>query len=323
MNLPYRFAAVALAVCCVSTQASAQAWPTKPIRVLIEVAAGGITDVILRQASNDLLPRIGQPLVLENRAGANGIIAMEACAKAPPDGYTLCMFAPNGVVWNAHVFNKLPYDPDKDFRGITRMYFQIESILAKAGLPANNIQELQALAMAKPGSLNAGTLGPGSQPDVFRQWLADRWKTQIVGIPYKGGALVLTALLAGEVDIAQIGLGNAAGVLDSGKIKVFAVGGTKRMKQLPNVPTMMELGMQDAPGSVFWGIGAPAGTPDAIITRMNNEIHRLYQDEKFVALHESRFLEPAPTSAAEFDAYLKRQREFAGMLAKRFNIPRQ
>ena len=323
MKPSHRFAAAALILSALSAQAAAQAWPAKPIRVLIEVAAGGITDIILRQASNDMLPRIGQPLILENRAGANGIIAMEACAKAPPDGYTLCMFAPNGAVWNAHVFNKLPYNPDKDLRGITRMYFQIESILAKASLPANSLQELQSMAVAKPGTLNAGTLGPGSQPDVFRQWLADRWKTQIVGVPYKGGALVLTALLAGEVDIAQIGLGNAAGVLDSGKIKVFAVGGTKRMKQLANVPTMTELGMQDAPGSVFWGIGAPAGTPDAIIARMNSEIHRLYQDEKFVALHESRFLEPAPTGAAEFDAYLKQQREFAGVLAKRFNIPKQ
>jgi tripartite-type tricarboxylate transporter receptor subunit TctC len=314
--------AVALLACAVS-QAMAQAWPNKPIRVLIEVAAGWITDVILRQASQDMMPRLGQPLVLDNRAGANGIIAMDACAKAPPDGYTLCMFAPNGVVWNAHVFNKLPYDPDKDFRPITRMYFQIESVLARASLPAGSMQELQALAVAKPGSLNMGTLGPGSQPDVFRQWLADRWKTSIVGIPYKGGAPVITALLAGEVDVAQIGLGNASGLLDSGKVKVLAVGGTHRNKRVPNVPTMIESGLEGAPGSVFWGIGAPAGTPEAIITRLNAEIRRLYTDPKFIELHEGRFLEPATTTPEEFDAFLKAQREFAGTLARKFNIPKQ
>ncbi|MFM9968685.1 MAG: Bug family tripartite tricarboxylate transporter substrate binding protein [Burkholderiales bacterium] len=323
MNNLQSLIATAFTLFCFGNQAMAQSWPAKPIRVLIEVAAGGTTDVILRQASNDMQPRLGQPLILENRAGANGIIAMEACAKAPPDGYTLCMFAPNGVVWNPHVFNKLPYDPDKDFRPITRMYFQIEAVLAKGTLAANSIQELQAMAVAKPGSLNAGTLGPGSQPDVFRQWLADHWKTQIVGVPYKGGAPVMTALLAGEVDIAQIGLGNAAGVLDGGKIKVFAVGGTRRIKQLPNVPTMTELGMGDAPGGVFWGIGAPTGTPEAIINRMNSEIRRLYLDEKFVALHESRFMEPATTTPEEFDSYLRRQRETAGALARRFNLPKQ
>jgi tripartite-type tricarboxylate transporter receptor subunit TctC len=316
------FAAVAG---CMALSAHAQSWPTKPVKLITEIAPGGSSDVILRYASQEMQARIGQPLVLDHRPGANGIIALEACAKAAPDGYTLCMLTP-AMVWHTHLFSKLPYDPSRDFRPIGRLYFQIQAVFARGNLQASTIGELQALAISKPGSLNMGTLGSGSLPDVFRLWISERWKTTIVGIPYKGGAFTTTALLAGDIDVAQMGLGslsNAIGTLQSGRVKALAVSSAQRHKRLPSVPTLIEAGLEGAPGRVFWGVGGPAGLADAVVQRFNAEILRLYTDAKFIELHENFFLEPAPTTPEEFDAFLKAQGESAGMLAKNLKMSKQ
>ena len=320
-------------LCCallaswVAVGAHAQVWPSKPIRLIIGIAAGGSSDRILRHASQDMMARIGQPLIVDHRPGANSIIAMDACAKAPPDGHTLCMFAPSGVVWNPYICKKLPYDPNRDFRPIGRMYFQIQSVFGRADLPANTIRELQALATSQPGSLNMGTLGINSQPDIFRQWLSDRWKATIVGIPYGGGAALTTALLAGQIDFVQMGLGSlssSVNLVQSGRGKALAFSSAQRHKRFPAVPTMIESGLDEgAAGGVFWGIGGPVGLAHEIVSRFNAEILRLYKDPQFLELHENFFLEPAPTTPAEFDAYLKAQREFAAAYAKKFDIPKQ
>ena len=301
----------------------AQDYPSKPVRVVLPIPGGSVTDVTLRAAAQELAPRFGQPLVIDNRPGANMIVAAEACAKGVPDGYTVCVVSPDAMSFNPNVFEKLSYDVDRDFRPVGSLFVLIEGLIATSSLPANSTRELQSLAVAKPGSINFGTLGPGTTPDIFRQWLAGTWKTDIVGIPYKGGNLVINALLAGEIHVSKIGVGNLGGQISSGKVKILAIGATKRSNQLPNVPTMAEAGLDGFKFRVWWGLVAPAGTPDPIVARLNSEFNRLFSEPKFGEFMESRFLEPMIGTPQAFAAFLKQDREYVGQIVKQYNIPRQ
>ena len=168
--------------CCIFTAlasaAPAQTYPDRPIRMIVSIAAGSVTDVIMRAAAAELGPRLGQQLVIENRGGASGIPAAQQCAQASPDGYTVCVIYHSTLAFNPLLFNKLPYDADKDFALIARLFFLIEGIAVTAGLNVNSVAELKAMAQAKPSALNYGTLGPGSYPDLFLKWLNNQWSDQ-------------------------------------------------------------------------------------------------------------------------------------------------
>jgi tripartite-type tricarboxylate transporter receptor subunit TctC len=189
-----------------ASAAGAQTYPDRPIRMIVSIAAGSVTDVIMRAAAAELGPRLGQQLVIENRGGASGIPAAQQCAQANPDGYTVCVIYHSTLAFNPLLFNKLPYDPDKDFALIARLFFLIEGIAVTTGLNVNSVAELRALAQAKPNALNYGTLGPGSYPDLFLKWLNNQWATSIVGIPYRGGGPIAQALAAGDLQIGKMGL---------------------------------------------------------------------------------------------------------------------
>ncbi len=300
----------------------AQSYPSKPIRVIIATTAGGTTDTISRLAGQELAPRLGQPLVMENRPGGNGVAATGACATAGPDGHTLCIVSTNNMSFAPHVVSKLPYDSDRDIRAVVHLYNLIEGMVAHPSLPAGTVNELRALAIAKPGMLNFGTLGAGSQPDVFRQWLAERWRTEIAGIHYKGAQPIIQALVAGEIHFTQISLGNSAGQLRAGKIKALAQGGGKRSKQLPKVPTFEEAGL-DFHGGGWWGVIASAAVPDAIVNRVNAEYARVLREPKLAEFMENQFLEGVGGSPESFAAFIRRDRERAGEIVKKYNIPRE
>ncbi len=299
------------------------AYPSKPIRMIIPMTPGTGVDIIARKTSEEMLPTLGQPLVVENRPGANFIIGGEQCAHAPGDGYAFCILTSDNVALNPLIFTKLPYDADRDFRPVTNLYFLIEGILTKAALPVNSISELQMLAGAKPGSLNWGTLGPASTTDIARMWVGERWHTRFAGIPYKGGNLVTAALAASEIDVARIGVYNALGLVKSGKVKVLAVGSSGRSRVMPNVPTYSEVGLSDMPGRAWWGVFAPSGTPDSAVRRVNAELLRVFRDPKFVEWVETQMVEIAVSSPEEFAAFVKADRERATQVVKRFNIPKQ
>jgi tripartite-type tricarboxylate transporter receptor subunit TctC len=198
-------------------------------------------------------------------------------------------------------------------------------VVATASLPAHSVKELKALANAKPGWLNFATQGAGTGPDIFRQWLNEQWKTDIVGVPYKGSNLIMNALIAGEIHFSRIApLGAYIGVqMKAGKIRLLAVGTSKRLSQFPDVPTYAEVGLDGFPERTWWGLFAPAGTPEAMVKRMNSEIARLFREPKFAAYLESQYVEPAVTTPEAFAAFLKEDRERAGLVVKRYNIPRQ
>ncbi|MFM9970712.1 MAG: Bug family tripartite tricarboxylate transporter substrate binding protein [Burkholderiales bacterium] len=317
--------AVALAV-VISMSVMAQSYPSKPIRaILVEGAPGAVTDLVTRAAAPDLAARLGQPIIIENRAGGNGLPGMEACIKSAPDGHTMCMISITTMSFHPHTFLKLHYDPERDTKPVTQMYFLTEGIYVPAALPVNSMKELQALAIAreKSGALNFGIPGVGSNPDIYRQWLAQRWKTNIVGVPYKGFAPIVTAVLTGEVDFAKMGLGNAIAHIKSGKIKILAVTSAARVKLVPEAPTMEEAGVEGFNIKGWWGVVLPAGAPDAIAARLSAEFVRQFREPKFADFMESSYLETVASTPEQFGAFLKTDREYIGQLVRQYNVPKQ
>jgi tripartite-type tricarboxylate transporter receptor subunit TctC len=299
----------------------AQTYPDKPIRVIVSIAAGSVTDVIIRAASKDLEAKLGQPLVIENRGGAAGILGGQACAQSAPDGYTLCVIYHSTMSYNPVQFDKLPYNADTDFTPITRMFLLTEGLFVNAELPAKNVAELKALAQAKPDALNFGTLGDASFPDLFRVWLNNQWGTKIVGVPYKGGGPAAQALAANEVQMTRFGVGNFRGVMDAGKVRALAISADARSKLMPDVPTFKEAGL-DYPGQGWWGLAAPKGTPGPIVDKVHAALAAVFNDPKFVAYLEQQSVVSAITTPAEFAEFLKRDRQAAEALVKVANTPK-
>ena len=304
-----------------AAQTSTAAWPDKPIRVIVSIAAGSVTDVIIRAASKDLEAKLGQPLVIENRGGAAGILGGQACAQAAPDGYTLCVIYHSTMSYNPVQFDKLPYNAD-ELVPVTRLFFLTEGLFVNADLPAKTVAELKALAQAKPDGLNFATLGNGSFPDLFRVWLNNQWGTKMVGVPYKGGGPAAQALAAGEVQVTRFGVGNFRGAMDAGKVRALAISADARSKLMPDVPTFREAGL-DYPGQGWWGLAAPKGTPAAVVEKANAAFASVFTDPKFAAFLEQQFVVPATTSPAGFAEFLKMDRKAAEDLVKIANTPKQ
>ena len=307
-----------------STLAFAQTYPARPIRVVLPQAPGAGIDLVLRRMSEDLQSRLGQPLLVENRPGGNSVPGADACAKAAPDGHTVCALNVDALALNSFLFAKLPYDPTRDFRSISSLFTILGGVLVRGGLPVNNIKELQAMAVAKPGALNVGTLGPNSINDVSRQWLADHWKTSLASIPYKGGPPILAALAAGEIDMTYQGVYVALGLAKVGKVKVLAVSGTRRLVQFPDAPTLLEIGANDLPSArAWWGVSTQSTVPDAIVRRLNAEIVRLYKEPSFGEFLASQVTEGNAGTPEQFDAIIADTRDRVGLLFKRYNIEKQ
>lgn len=319
------FIAAALFVLATASQGcfAQERYPAKPIRMIVTVAAGAPTDLFLRTMGQELQPRLGQPLVIDNRPGGNVMVGAEVCAKAPADGYSFCAFSSDTMSVNPHIFSKMPYDPDKDFKPVGLLYYLIQGLITSASLPVNSVKELQALAASKSPPLNFGTLGTGTNPDVFRQWLNERWRTDIAGIPYKGANLVMNALIAGEIHLSRISLSTVGGQAKAGKVKVLAVGSARRSKLFPDIPTYAEVGLDGFSEQVWWGLLAPAGTPDAAVKRLNAEVVKVFAEPKFQQYLETQFLDPAVDTPEEFAVFLKQDRERSGQMVRKYNIPRQ
>lgn len=299
----------------------AQAYPDRPIRLIVSIAAGSVTDVIMRAAANELNARLGQPLIIENKGGASGILGAQACAQAAPDGYTLCTIYHSTTSYNPLLFDKLPYNADTDFAPVTRLFLLSEGLFVSSGIGANSVAELKALAQAKPEALNFATLGDGSFPDLFRVWLNNQWGTRIVGVPYKGGGPAAQALLAGEVQVTRFGIGNFMGALETGKVKALALHTARRSPLLPDVPTFAEIGL-DYPGQGWWGLAAPKGTPPEIVARLNHEFVALLRDPKFQAYLDKQSVIAAPTTPEEFAAFIAQDRRSAENLISIAKTPR-
>jgi tripartite-type tricarboxylate transporter receptor subunit TctC len=316
--------AAAVAALTLAGCAFAQSYPSRAIRVIIPQTPGSGVDLIVRKAGEELLPRLGQPLVVENNPAGNSVPAAESCARAAPDGHTLCVLNNDALAINPYLFAKLPYDAARDFKPISNMYYILGGLLVKAALPVNNVKEFIAYAQSKPGSVNFATLGPNTSTDLSRRWLGELWKADMAGIPYKGGPQVFTAIASGESDATWMGVYGALSLLKAGKVKLFAVNGSKRLPAWPDVPTLKELGADDMPSAQsWWGLLTGANVPDPIVRRLNGEIVKLFAEPKFTAFLDSLVTEPSTNTPEQFAALIRERREFFGKLLKDYNVPRQ
>jgi tripartite-type tricarboxylate transporter receptor subunit TctC len=283
--------------------------------MIVSIAAGSVTDVIMRAAANELQARLKQTLVVENLGGAAGILGGQACARATGDGYTICVIYHSTMSYNPLLFTKLPYNADSDFVPITRLFFLTEGLFVSSALGVNSVAELKAKAQSG-AALNYATLGEGSFPDLFLKWMNNQWSTKIVGVPYRGGGPAAQALAANDVQMTRFGVGNFTGLLSGGKVKALAIGLPKRSPLLPNVPTLDEAGLPGYPGQGWWGLAAPRGTPPAIVERLNSEFVKLFSEPKFMAFLDKQAVVSAPTTPAGFTAFLKEDRKAAETLIK-------
>jgi len=311
-----------LLLVCAAGAAQAQSYPDRPIRMIVSIAAGSVTDVIMRKASPYLQERLGQPLVIENRGGAAGILGAQTCAQATPDGYTLCVIYHSTMSYNPLLFDKLPYQPE-DLAPVTRLFFLTEGLFVSSESGINSVAELKAYAQAKPDGLNYATLGDGSFPDLFMRWLNNQWGTKIVGVPYKGGGPAAQALAGNQVQVTRFGVGNFMGMIEAGKVKALAVSANKRSPLLPNVPTFKEAGLGGYPGQGWWGLAVPKGTPPAIVNKINSAFVATFADETFNKFLEQQSVVAAPTTPAGFATFLKEDRQAAEVLIKLANGKRE
>ncbi|MBP7565165.1 MAG: tripartite tricarboxylate transporter substrate binding protein [Burkholderiaceae bacterium] len=308
--------AATLAAMSALPAAAQSGYPSKPVRIIVPIAAGSVTDVVLRAAQPALSQQLGQPVVIDNRPGASGIVGAEACAKAAPDGYTVCAIYHATTSFNPFLFDKLPYDADKDFVPVTRLFFVTEGLVVPASLPVQTAAELRTFAQRNPEKVNFGTLGEGSMQELMVVWLNREWKTRIVGVPYKGGGPIATAIAGGEIQMAQMGLGNFIGPIQAGQVRPIALAASRRSAALPQVPTLEEAGLGGFPSRPWWGIAVPAGTPAAIVARLHQDLSTVFGDARMTEAMQSRHVEPALTTQAEFAAFLRRDREAAGSLVR-------
>ena len=208
--------------------ARAQTYPNRPIRMIVPISVGSVTDVAARLTASELQQRLGQPVVVIDKPGAAMVLGGTECAKSPPDGYTLCVVSPDTMSFNPLTVPNLPYDPDKDFVPVIDMYNVMEGLMVPTAGGIDTLDALRAKAVAAPGKLNYGTLGERTTTDAFRQWLGDYWHTKFVAIPYKGGSEIISALLGNDIDVTKIGVGNMVSQLKEGKIKILALNAAKR-----------------------------------------------------------------------------------------------
>jgi tripartite-type tricarboxylate transporter receptor subunit TctC len=251
----------------------AQSWPTRPVRLIVNFPPGGAADVLARLIGQSLSETLGQPFVIENKGGANGNIGGEAVARSAPDGYTLLMSSGSMVAINPHLYASMPFDPAKDIVPVAAVARVPFYLVVRAGSPAQDFKAFIADLKANPGKRNFGSPGIGSSPHLATELLKKMTGTDAVHVPYRGAALALNDLLAGQLDFL-FDPGIAIEHVKAGKLRAIAIGSPQRAPQLPNVPTLDELGLVGFDADAIFGVYAPAGTAGEIITRLNTEINR-------------------------------------------------
>lgn len=275
MAQPLVFALLALITAGLPIHASAQEWPKKAIRIIVPYTPGGTSDILARSIGQKLNQAWGRPVVVENRAGANGNIGANMVARAPADGYTLLLADVGALAISPSVFPDLPFDPAKDFAPVVLISYSPHVLGVHPSVPAKTVQELVALAKAKPGQLNFATAGVGSAPHLAGIEFAQRAGIDWTYIPYQGGSAAVIDVVAGHADVLFNGMLPVLPHLKGGKMRALAVSSAKRSAAVPEIPTVAESGLPGFETGSWQGMLAPAGTPREIIDRLNTEVRRI------------------------------------------------
>lgn len=283
----------------------AQAWPAKPIRLMVPFPPGGSTDIVARIVAQKLSERLGQSLVIENRGGGGGTIGTAATAKAAPDGYSLAVASTSTHVVAPGVYPKLEYDPVRDFAPIGLMAVSPYLLVVNPGVPAKSLQELVALAKKQPGRLNYASAGIGSTTHLAMEMLKAASSTYMLHIPYSGNGPAGTAVVGGQVEMLFGSLPALLPHAKSGRVRALAVGTPKRSPSLPDVPTVAESGYPGFDASLWLALVAPAGTPPAIVERLNRELAAIITSPETREALDKAGAEPLTGSPAELAAMIR------------------
>jgi tripartite-type tricarboxylate transporter receptor subunit TctC len=300
--------------------AMAQQYPSKPIVLVVPFAPGGTSELISRLVAQKLTERLGQQVVVENRPGAAGNIAMEQVARAAPDGYTLILGHIGTLAVNPAMFPKLPYDAIKDFAPVSLIAAVPNIVTVNPAVPAKTLKEFLDLARAKPGSINYGSAGNGSAGHLAMEYLKRIAKTDMVHVPYKGTGPMLTDLLAGQTQATFTGSSPLIPHIKSGKLRALAVGSAVRIPSLPEVPTVAESGFAGFETAQWYGIIAPAKTPQAIIQKLSVEIAQVMKQPDVIARLSGDGTVMIGSTPNEFAAYISKEMKRWGEVVHDANI---
>jgi tripartite-type tricarboxylate transporter receptor subunit TctC len=299
------FTLIAIVAC---SAAAADDYPNKPVRFIVPFPPGGSADILARTVGDKLASAFRQPVVVENKPGAGGIVGADAVAKSAPDGHTL-LFANTNIAINPSLYRSLPYDTAKAFLPVIQMVSVPNLLLVAEDVPATSVAELIALAKAKPGALNYASAGNGTFPHLAVELFKLQAGVSLVHVPYKGAAPALNALLAKEVQVLSNDLLNALPLVRAGKVRALAITGTARSPAIPELPTMAEAGLKNYAAVGWQGVMVAAGTPQAIVARLNSEIDKALKDAGLRDRLTAQGLEVVGGTAQEFAEFIRRDTE--------------
>jgi tripartite-type tricarboxylate transporter receptor subunit TctC len=299
--------ALAVAACAaVANVALAQgAFPTKPITIIVPFPPGGVTDPVARQVGARMAENVKQPVIVENKPGASGIIAAEFVKKQPADGYTVLFGFTGSHAVNPSLYTKLPYDPQKDFQPVTMLINSPHILVVPADSPAKSVADLVALAKTKPGGLTFASQGIGAGGHLLGEMFKAQTKTNLSHVPYKGSAPALTDMLAGRVDLFFDALVTSLPYVRDGKLRALAIANKTRSKLLPDVPTMAEAGFPGIEMDQWFGMMVPAGTPPAVVQRLNQEFIKAVRSPDIEKSLTERGLDVVTNTPEQFAAIIK------------------
>ncbi|HET7729211.1 MAG TPA: tripartite tricarboxylate transporter substrate binding protein [Usitatibacter sp.] len=298
--------AAAIVLAAAPAMVLAQAWPSKPVKIVVPFAAGGATDVVARLLAQKLGDAWGQTVVVENRAGAGGNIGADVVAKSPPDGYTLLMTSGSIVTANPHMYKAMPFDAARDLVAVTNVASGPQVIAVGPAVTAKDLKEFIAYAKANPGKVNFGSAGVGTQTHLAAENFAHSAGVDMTHVPYKGESAAITDLIGGQIQMATPNMGAALGHIQQGKLRALAVTSRERSPQLPDVPAASEVlpGFENAG---WFGLMAPAGTPRDVIDRIYRDSARVLQSEEFKAKLAQQGMAAVANAPADFAAAIREE----------------
>jgi tripartite-type tricarboxylate transporter receptor subunit TctC len=322
MMASLRIAGLVAAACLLSGGLHAQSadYPTKPIRVVVTFPPGGSADAVVRMLVPRLTEKLGQQVVVDNRPGAGGNIGLSIVAKAPPDGYTLGVGAAGALAANSSLYAQMPFDPLKDFKPVGMLAAIPFVIVGHPAQPARSQKELIELAKSRPGNLSIGHGGNGTAMHLTAALFSQMAGIKLVEVPYKGTGPAVMDVLGNQIPLAVADLPASLQHIKAGKLVAYAVTSPQRLPVLPDVPTVSEAGLAGYDSTGWFGVVAPAGTPPAIVARLNAEINAALQDEQIKSSMRNLGVEPAPGTPESFEAYIRAETVKWADVIKRANI---
>lgn len=312
----------ALVAACLGQSASAQGFPSRPIRIVVPFAAGGDLDTLARSLGARMAEGFGQPVLVDNRVGAGGNIGADAVAKSAPDGYTILLSTP-GLAIGPALYRKLPFDPVRDLAPVSQVISTTVVMVASQKLPASSVRELVALAKARPGGLNYGSSGIGSVLHLTMDMFKSTAGIDMVHVPYKGDAPVFAALLGGELELAMAPLSTTLPQLKGGKVKAIAVTSPRRSALLPDVPTVSESGYEGFESTSWQGLFAPARTPREAVDAIQKELVRVLRIPEVRERLQASAQEPVGSTPDEFEARFRADVARFARIIREARIPQQ